>query len=477
MNIFFGTDGWRTYLDSQINEESVAVVAQAFSDYVNQRGANQQIAVAYDTRRNSALFASIFSEVLSGNGIKVLLSDRLLPTPVLSFTTKFKDCMAGVMITASHNPPTYNGIKFKSSLGGPFSSDETRKIENLLYKSAIQKSNEHVVVIDMMPDYISHIESLIDFKSIRQAKLPLLIDSMGGSGTDVLQDILQKHGCSATTIFGEPSESFYGRLAEPIEQNLAPLMAELSRGDFAFGVATDGDADRMGVCLDNGKWLSAQNTILLLVDYLKRVKKESGGIVKTSSVTDKIRAFFETDDVPVHEVQVGFKYIADIMVQEMIAFGGEESGGFGYGMHIPERDGIFSSLLLLEMLAVSEFHKLSAYLADRQTIMGEVYYDRIDAHYNKQDKNNLLPWAFEYKPQQIGTYKTVKTISFLSSRGIVNGLKFVFEGDCRWLLIRSSETEDMIRYYAEGNSDSEVQELLNLGQLFLKEISTNNTPS
>ena len=161
----------------------------------------------------------------------------------------------------------------------------------------------------MMPEYISHIESLIDFKAIRQAELPLLIDSMGGSGTDVLQYILQKHGCSATTIFGEPSESFYGRLAEPIEQNLAPLMAELSRGDFAFGVATDGDADRMGVCLDNGKWLSAQNTILLLVDYLKRVKKESGGIVKTSSVTDKIRSFFETEDVPVHEVQVGFKYI------------------------------------------------------------------------------------------------------------------------------------------------------------------------
>ncbi|MDO9633595.1 MAG: phosphoglucomutase [Paludibacter sp.] len=477
MNIFFGTDGWRTYLDSHINEESVAVVAQAFSDYVNLQGANQQIAVAYDTRRNSTLFASIFSEVLSGNGIKVLLSDKLLPTPVLSFTTKFKNCLAGVMITASHNPPAYNGIKFKSSLGGPFSSEETRKIENLLYKSTIRKSNEHVVVIDMMPDYISHIESLIDFNAIRQARIPLLIDSMGGSGTDVLQDILQKHDCSATTIFGEPSESFYGRLAEPIEQNLAPLMAELSRRDFAFGVATDGDADRMGVCLDNGEWLSAQNTILLLVDYLKRVKKESGGIVKTSSVTDKIRSFFETEGVQVHEVQVGFKYIADIMVQEMIAFGGEESGGFGYGMHIPERDGIFSSLLLLEMLAVSRFNKLSAYLADRQTDMGEVYYDRIDAHYSKSDKNNLLPWAFEYKPLQIGTYNIVKTISFLSSRGIVNGLKFVFEGDCRWLLIRSSETEDMIRYYAEGHSDSEVQELLNLGQSFLNEISTKNIQS
>jgi len=471
MNIFFGTDGWRDYLDSHINETSVALVAQAFADYVNQQGTGQQIAVAFDTRRNSGVFATIFSEVLSGNGINVLLSDKVVPTPVLSFTTKNKDCFAGVMITASHNPPVYNGIKFKSALGGPFSSEETRLVEEFLYKSAVRQSKTNVNIVDMLPDYISHIESLIDFSAIRKAGIPVLIDSMGGAGKTVLQDILHKHGCVATTIFGDASETFHGRLAEPIEQNLAPLMYELNRGNFAFGVATDGDADRVGVCLDNGKWLSAQNTILLLVDYLKRVRKASGGIIKTSSVSDKIRCFFEADDVPVHEVQVGFKYIADIMVKEIIAFGGEESGGFGFGMHIPERDGVFSSLMLLEMLAVSRFRKLSEYLADRQLAMGDIFYDRIDMHYDKPDKNNLLPWASESKISNIGDNKITKTASFLSSRGVVNGLKFILEGDCRWLLIRSSETENIIRYYAEGQNNKEVIELLSLGQNLLNKIS------
>ena len=471
MNIFFGTDGWRAYLDSHINDTTVAVVAQAFSDHINQNSTNPKIAVAFDTRRCSQSFAKIFSEVLSGNGINVLLSDKVVPTPVLSFTTRNMGCAAGVMITASHNPPVYNGIKFKSDLGGPFSSEETKAVEQLLYTSEIKQSETNITIINMLPDYIEHIESLINFKSIREAGIPLLIDSMGGAGQTVLQELLHKHGCGATTIFGDASETFHGRLAEPIEQNLAPLMYELGRGNFAFGVATDGDADRVGVCLDNGKWLSAQNTILLLVDYLKRVKKESGGIIKTSSVSDKIRCFFESEDVRVHEVQVGFKYIADIMVKEQIAFGGEESGGFGFGMHIPERDGIFSSLILLEMLAVSKFRKLSDYLSDRQQAMGNIYYDRIDMHYDKPDKNNLLPWVFESRITNIGEFIINKTDSFLSSRGIVNGLKFIFEGDCRWLLIRSSETENIIRYYAEGKNKAEVAELLILGQDLLNKIS------
>lgn len=471
MQIFFGTDGWRALLDSQINETSVATVAQAFADFVNQYGTHQQIAVAYDTRRNSQIFATTFSKVLSGNNIKVLLSDAIIPTPVLSFTTKNKDCFAGVMITASHNPPEYNGIKFKSSLGSPFSSEATKVVEELLYKSVVQQSETNISMMDMLPDYISHIESLIDFAAIRKAEIPVLIDSMGGAGKNILQGILHKHGCAATTIFGDASEIFQGRLAEPIEQNLAPLMYELNQGNFAFGVATDGDADRVGVCLDNGKWLSAQNTILLLVDYLRRVKKETGGIIKTSSVSDKIRCFFESEDVHVYEVQVGFKYIADIMVQEKIAFGGEESGGFGFGMHIPERDGVFSSLVLLEMLAVSKFRKLSEYLADRQLVMGNIFYDRIDMHYDKPDKNNLLPWISERGITNIDHFKITKIVSFMSSRDIINGLKFIFEGDCRWLLIRSSETENIIRYYAEGQNNEDVSELLLQGQKLLDEVS------
>jgi len=475
MSIFFGTDGWRSYLDSQINEKTVSVVAQAFADFINNQQANKPVAIAYDTRRNSRLFAAIFAEVLSGNNIRVLLSDRIIPTPILSYTTKLNDCFAGVMITASHNPPAYNGIKFKSSKGGPFSSEETKEVENLLYQSPVKKSTSLIAETDMTPVYISHVEQLVDFTKIRTADIPVLIDSMGGAGTNFLERLLHKHNCAASTIFGEPSETFHGRLAEPIEQNLGPLKEKLTKGNYALGVATDGDADRLGVCMDNGQWLSAQNTILLLVDYIKRVKKVPGGLVKTSSVTDKIRSCSASDTVRIHEVQVGFKYIADIMTQEEIAFGGEESGGFGFGMHIPERDGIFSALMMMEMLAVSGFKKLSAYLQERQDSIGLVYYDRIDAHYDKPDKNQMLPKIFESKINQIGQFRITQTKSFLSSRGIINGLKFILEGDCRWLLIRSSETEDIIRYYAEGQSDDEVKELLQLGQILLMNISNNKT--
>lgn len=473
MSIFFGTDGWRALLDSQINAESVGIVAQAFADFINHSHAEStpRVAIAYDTRRNSQLFASIFAEVLSGNSIEALLSDRVTPTPVLSFAAKNRNCCAGVMITASHNPPSYNGIKFKSSLGGPFSLEETRQVEGYLHASAVVRSRDKIVETNLLPDYITHIERLIDFDAIRKAGLSVLIDSMGGAGLSLTQELLHKHGCLAETIFAEPSETFHGRLAEPIEKNLHPLMEALRTGDYALGVATDGDADRMGVCVDNGAWLSAQNTILLLVDYLKRVKQLPGGIVKTSSVSDKIRCAFESPDTPVYDVQVGFKYIADVMYEHPVAFGGEESGGFGYGVHLPERDGVFSSLLILEMLSVSPYTKLSDYLAARQSVLGEIHYDRIDMHYDAEDKNQLLPWLCDDEPLSLAGLDIVRIHTFLSSRGVVNGVKLILEGDCRWLLMRCSETENSIRFYAEGQTEQEVSLLLQSGQELLRQIS------
>lgn len=471
MKIFFGTDGWRDLLDSGINEETTAVVAQAFADYVNGTEGGGRVAISYDTRRNSSLFAGIFAGVLSGNGIEVLLSDRVTPTPVLSFTTLAEKCNAGVMITASHNPPVYNGIKFKSSLGGPFSLEQTREVERLLGASPVRRSDSCIRKVNMLPAYIEKIESLIDFGAIRESGIKVLVDSMGGAGLELTASILQKHGCLAETIFGRASETFNGRLAEPVEKNLGPLKEALRNGDYSIGVATDGDADRLGVCLDNGEWLSAQKTILLIVDYLKRIRKAHGGIVKTSSVSDKIRVNFESESTPVYDVQVGFKYIADLMYTRDIAFGGEESGGFGYGMHIPERDGIFSSLLVTEMLAVSPFRRLSEYVRERISVLGDIHYDRIDMHYDRPDKNNLLPWLWEDVPSSFAGLAVGSSLSFQSSRGIVNGVKLVLEGNCRWLLIRCSETENMIRLYAEGQNASEVSHFLDCGVELLRNIS------
>ncbi len=517
MEIFFGTDGWRALLESEMNFENVAKVAQAFADYMNSEGGTK-VAISYDTRRYSPEFAELFAEVLSGNGIEVLLSDKVTPTPVLSFTTLEQGCDAGVMVTASHNPPQYNGIKFKCSKGGPFSLEQTRKVEAFLGANPIRKSSGHITVIDMLPAYIARIEQLIDFEAIRSSGISVLVDSMGGAGMRLTESLLKKHGCKVDTIFGESSKDFCGRLAEPIEKNLGPLMEALKQGDWSLGVATDGDADRLGLCMDGGRWLSAQKTILILVDYLKRVRKLPGDIVKTSSVTDLVRVDFESDRVKVFDVQVGFKYIADLMYERQIAFGGEESGGFGYGLHIPERDGIFSSLLAAEMLAVSGFRRLSEYIEERTAVLGDVHYDRIDFHYDGADRLSLLPRLCESiggyaeeaqatlldtaeeaqalnpvetegKPQTLNATQTtiptetadVKNIlcgfqikelkTFRSSRGIVNGVKMIFGGNCRWLLMRASETENMIRFYAEGQTEAEVSSLLSNGKTLLISLS------
>jgi len=464
MSIIFGTDGWRGLLDSEVNDEAISLVAQAFADYNNIEFSDPKIAIGYDGRRNSKRFAEIFSEILSGNGINVYLSDRIIPTPVLSFFVKENKLNSGVMITASHNPPQYNGVKFKADYGGPFLTDEILEVENLIEKTVIKKSSNNIEHLNFLLPYVSELEKLIDFEAIRQSQLKILIDSMGGAGADYLERILLAHNIPAKTIYSPPDEKFYNRLAEPIEKNLEPLKNELIQNEFSIGLATDGDADRLGVMLDNGDWLSAQETILLLADYVINKKHFAGNIVKTSSVTDKLKTLFQTDVRKVIDVQVGFKYITEEMIKSQIAFGCEESGGFGYGIHIPERDGLISALLMVEMLANSGYHKLSEYVNHKRKEFGQIYYSRIDLTYEKEDRINKLPSLFNKNLQKINDFDIKEVKTFLSSRGILNGIKFILEGDNRWLLLRSSETEPIIRIYAEGQGDSEVKNLLEFGK-------------
>jgi phosphomannomutase len=472
--IFFGTDGWRALLDSEINSTSVAVVARAFTDYVlAEAGPGATVAVAYDTRRCSREFAEIFSRVMMAGGIGVLLSQDVTPTPVLSYTVLDRKCFAGVMITASHNPAEYNGIKFKASYGGPFSQDQTRKVEELLYANEPSFYQGTLPLYDMLPAYKVHIEPLIKWDIIKKASLPMLVDSMGGAGGTLIQEILAEHDClSVKTIFGQPSHSFYGRLAEPIARNLVPACEEVRNGNYALCIATDGDADRLGIVRDDGEFLSAQTTILLIVDYLKRVRGLKGGIVHTSSVTAKLKEHFLSENTPVHDVQVGFKYITDVMVGEDICFGGEESGGFGYGMHIPERDGVFSGLLFLEMLSSSAFTRLSDYVSSKERELGKIYYDRIDATCDRADRTDILPCLFESRLDNIAGIPICGVQHFYSSRGIVNGLKYILQGECRWLLIRSSETEPLLRFYSEGQTMEEVKTFLDEGVRLTSEIKT-----
>ncbi len=469
--IIFGTDGWRGKLDKEINENSVSVVAQAFADYLKIRNRSNliKVSIGYDGRKNSLKFAEIFAEVLSGNSIEVLLSDKLIPTPVLSFSVKKLKLNAGVMITASHNPREYNGVKFKDYYGGPFFTEDTLKIENLLYKNPVVKADKFHKC-DLLSPYLEHIKSYVNLEIIKNKRIKILFDSMSGAGQTILENFLLDYGIESSTIFGKADTNFSGRLAEPIEKNLLPLKETIKINDsFSFGAATDGDADRIGIILDNGEWLSAQLTILLLTDYIVNQKKINGHIVKTSSVTDKIK-FFESSSRKIFDVQVGFKYICEKMIEEEIAIGCEESGGYGFANHIPERDGLLSSLLIAEMLASSEYFKLSDYLKSKEEQFGKIFYNRIDFNYEKDDRLNKLPLLSEHIPLKISSFNVTSIKTFFSSRNIINGIKFYLEGKNRWLLLRSSETEPMFRIYAEGDSAEEVQAILNSG----KNILTSN---
>lgn len=470
MDIIFGTDGWRGIINKEINFDTIKLVAQAFADYLKEREGHKDISVAigFDGRFLSNEFAETFAKVLLANGINTFLSDRVTPTPVLSFFVKKKSLNAGVMITASHNPPEYNGIKFKNFYGGPFFTEETLKVEKLLGKSEIKISENAVKKYNLLLDYLKHIYSSFDFQSIKKANLNILIDSMSGAGQNILQRMFSKYKIKSNTIYPFVDVNFSGRQAEPIEKNLGPLKEELLKGDYSIGLATDGDADRLGVMLENGEWLSAQETILLITDYLVNTKKESGNIVKTSSVTDKLIAYFQNENRKVFDVQVGFKYICEKMLEEDVLAGFEESGGFGFRSNIPERDGIYSALLFVEMLAKSGFNNISELLKEKRKIFGEIFYKRIDLPYHKDDRLDKLPKLFNENFIPPTNFAIKSKNPFYSSRGVINGLKIVFEGKSRWLLIRSSETEPMFRVYAEAESSEEVENLLLFGQKILE---------
>lgn len=464
--IAFGTDGWRGLLDVDLTATNVARVATALADYLRTTPGPRTAAVGYDGRRNSPEFARLLAEILSGNGIAVHLSDGIGPTPALAYAVRAQGLQVGVMVTASHNPAAYNGLKFKAGYGGPFLTEDTHRVELLLDCSRRKQSSVNIHIEDFNAPYLAHLATLVDLNCIRQAQLPVLIDSMHGAGQRLLETLLHAHGCPADTLAGEARADFGARVAEPIEKNLLPLRDALAADParYALGLATDGDADRLGVLLETGEWLSAQETILLLADFVVNGKGISGDLVKTSSVTDKLRAHLATPTRRVHDVQVGFKYICEAMLAHDVAFGAEESGGYGLKGHLPERDGLLSALLVLEMLAASGHRTLGTLVAAKRAQFGPIYYDRIDQPYPQADRLTKLPDLLAAGLTTVAGFAVEHIDAFYSSRGVVNGLKFRLAGETRWLLLRASETEPLMRLYAEGQSAGEVAALLAAGQ-------------
>ncbi|OGX19318.1 MAG: hypothetical protein A3K83_03380, partial [Omnitrophica WOR_2 bacterium RBG_13_44_8b] len=373
--IKFGTDGWRGVIGDSYTFNNLRVVSQAVADYL---GPNKKVAVGFDTRFLSDKFAEAAAEILSNNGIDVIVSDKHIPTPVLSFTVKSRKLDLGIMITASHNPAEYNGFKIKESSGGAAGPEITDKVESLIGKNPVKESAQASSVVkkvDFVSDYVKFIRSYIDLKKIKRKRFKVLVDAMHGSGMSYMRAILKGTNIRLEFLRSDINPSFAGRRPEPVVENLQDLKFLVKKKRFDLGIALDGDADRIAAVAPGGVFVHPQKILGLLALHLNQDRRWTGGIVKTIAGTTMIDHIAKYLNVKLYETPVGFKYISKLMETEDIVTGGEEAGGMGVKGYIPERDGTLAGLLLLEMMVYRNKNMLKI-LDEMEKQFGKYYYLR-----------------------------------------------------------------------------------------------------
>jgi phosphomannomutase len=459
--IKFGTDGWRGIISDNFTFKNVKRVAQAIAEYYNtQTSAPVKMAVGYDTRFLSEEYARLTSQVLAQNGIEVLLSDRAIPTPMLSFAVRHKKLTCGVMITASHNPGAYNGIKIKTASGGAAGLEVTVEVERLLAKSANQTAMQpkaRVATVDLSRDYVKFLRSYIDLKKIKNAKFRVLVDVMHGSGGDFIAEVLKGTKIKLEFIRRERNPWFGGLRPEPVIENLKDTIAKMRKEKFDLCLVLDGDADRIAAIVPGGIFVSPQKILGLLVLHLFEDRKMRGGVVKTIVGTNLLDNLTRALSLKLYETPVGFKYISSLMDTEDILVGGEEAGGIGFKNYIPERDGTLAGLLLLEMM-VYRRKNMGKILEEMEKKFGRYYYLREDLE-------------IENPTIDIASFKTIKNIL---DKEVVevkdyDGIKLICS-DGSWLMFRGSGTEPIMRVYAESKSLTKSKKLLELGKTMVLDL-------
>ena len=449
-DVKFGTDGWRGIIGDDYTFENLRYVSQAVADYA---GPGKSVAVGFDTRFMSERFAQVSAEVLQSNGIKVLLSDRPLPTPALSFTVKTLKMDLGIMITASHNPAEYNGFKIKTGSGGAAGPGITKDIEERIGKCVLRLPQPGQAKVfkkeDITAGYVKFIRSYIDLKKIKNKKFRILVDSMYGSGDSFIADILKGTSIKVEFMRNTINPSFDGRRPEPVERNLQELKSRMKSGKFDLGIALDGDADRIAAIAPGGIFIHPQKILGLIALHLNQDRGWSGGIVKTIAGTSMIDNIAEFLKVKLYETSVGFKYISNLMETEDIVAGGEEAGGIGVKNYIPERDGTVAGLLLLEMMAHRN-KDIAKILFEMERQFGRYYYLRDDLHLSKRIEPKK-----ESLPSELLGKKVVEVKDY-------DGIKLICE-DQSWLMFRASGTEALMRLYSESKSLDRARKLLELG--------------
>ncbi|MBK9049869.1 MAG: phosphoglucomutase/phosphomannomutase family protein [Chloroflexi bacterium] len=469
MSIKFGTDGWRAVISDTFTFANLRLVAQAIADFINEQGdPNPAAVVGYDTRFLSDRYAHEVACVMAGNGISAWLARADTPTPAVSYAIVQKKATAGVMITASHNPPRYNGVKLKASFGGSATPQQHKRVEAILLQNQAENktpqlmdleqalAQDRIRKFDPSWAYYEHLSTLVDLDIISAGELKVVADGMYGSGRGVIGEMLARGRSSVHNIRHEMNPGFGGIYPEPIARHLGLLMSTIQSGYWQVGLATDGDADRIGAVDARGEFVDPHRIFALVLRYLIEKRGWQGKVIRTVSTTRMIDRIAAAHGLPLIETPVGFNHIADLMLHEDVLMGGEESGGMSIKGHIPEGDGVLLGLLILEVMA---YHQapLHEIIADVLAKYGPAEYKRTDIKLKRPvEKKVMVKLLIDSAPAQIDGV-AIEQVSTL------DGVKY-YLNDGSWLLIRPSGTEPVLRVYAEAPDSGRVRALLNFGE-------------
>lgn len=455
--IKFGTDGWRAIIAEEYTVDNVARVSVATAKWVKQNFKDPSIVIGHDCRFAGDLFMRTAAKVFLNAGIRVKMAAGFVSTPMVSLGAVKLNCSIGVVITASHNPPSYNGYKLKSHHGGPLSPELVQEIEDIIPEEHGLNLNlinleEHPLVewIDLETMYVDHVRANFDIEAIEKSGLNLVYDAMFGAGQNVLKRLLPNmHFLHCTH-----NPSFEGQAPEPIQKNLKELEAFIvDNGTIDCALATDGDADRIGLYNGKGEFIDSHHIILLLIHYLVKYKGLTGKVATAFSTTPRVKKMADFYQLPSEVVKIGFKYIAGIMVKEDVLVGGEESGGIATKGHIPERDGIWMGLIIWEFMAKSG-KTLDDLINEVYDIVGPFKFERSDLHITEELKHRIVNNCKNDAYKEFGEYKVREV-------GTIDGYKYFFDDD-RWVMIRPSGTEPVLRTYAEAPTMEEVRKILKI---------------
>jgi len=492
--IKFGTDGWRALIAREYTFANLERVAQACADYLNAEKRDEQlvkqlidvgqitrqekesglftkvidqalasvdylVVVGYDRRFLSELFAKRVAEVMQGNGLRVSLFHEDAPTPLISWAVKELKAAGGVMITASHNPPDFNGFKIKARWGGSAPPETTSAVEKLVDANPPKRgdvsADTHELLEPAIKSYKAQIASYVDLDRLRKSHASVIVDSMHGVGGNWVESFLSGAELKVETIRANRDPLFGGVNPEPIDNNLGALKKRVLETGALVGLATDGDADRVGAVNELGATMTMHDVVPLVLLHLVRQRKMTGAVVRTFSQSVLLKRIAAAHNLKLYETPIGFKYIAELMLKEDILIGAEESGGIGVKGHIPERDGILNSLLFLETI-ITAGKSPSQMLHDLHQEFGEFHFGRKDLHGEQSAGQQLLKRLAKTTPGELAGYE-------VASVETTDGTKLLF-ADESWLLFRQSGTEPMLRIYAEATSAAKAEALLAAGE-------------